>query len=109
MSPTTGALADSTERSTWGTFEQAIAACQQSGDLAGVGLVFAPDDPFCGADLDDCVDPATGQLKPWGQEIVTRLASYTEISPSGGGVKVFLKAVKPGNRWRSCSRSSCGR
>lgn len=100
VSPTTGALADSTDSSTWGTFEQALAAYQQSGDLAGVGFVFTPDDPLCGVDLDDCIDPATGQLKPWGQEMVTRLASYTEISPSGGGVKVFLKAVKPGTRCR---------
>jgi hypothetical protein len=62
--------------------------------------VFAAADPFCGVDLDDCVDPATGQLKPWGQEIVTRLASYTEVSPSGNGVKVFLRAKKPGPRCR---------
>jgi hypothetical protein len=100
VSPTTGGLADSTDCSTWAAFEQAIAACQQFGDLAGVGFVFTPDDPFCGIDLDGCIDPATGQLKPWGREMVTRLASYTEVSPSGGGVKVFLKAVKPGNRCR---------
>lgn len=36
----TGALADSTDRSTWGTFEQAIAACWQDAGLAGVGFVF---------------------------------------------------------------------
>jgi len=100
VNPATGGLADSTDNSTWDTFEQAIAACQQSSDLAGVGFVFTPDDPFCGVDLDDCIDPATGQLKPWGTGLVIRLASYTEISPSGGGVKVFLKAVKPGNRCR---------
>ena len=100
VNPDTGTLADSTDRSTWGTFEQAIAAYRQSGELAGVGFVFSADDPFCGVDLDHCIDPATGQLKPWGRDMVTRLASYAEISPSGGGVKIFLKALKPGSRCR---------
>jgi primase-polymerase (primpol)-like protein len=51
-----------------------------------------------GVDLDDCIDVSTGQMKPWGQRVVAALNSYTEISPSGGGVKVFLEASKPGER-----------
>lgn len=62
--------------------------------------MFSPDDPYCGVDLDDCIDPASGAIKPWGREFIERLASYSEISPSGTGVKVFLKGNKPGTRCR---------
>ncbi len=96
----TGGMADSTDPSTWASFPQGVAACQQRPGLAGVGFVFTPDDPYCGVDLDDCIDPETGQIKPWAAEFIKQLDSYTEISPSGTGVKVFLKANKPGSRCR---------
>ena len=48
----------------------------------GVGFVFTADDPFAGVDLDDCVGDAQ-RLHPAAAEIVERLASYTELSPSG--------------------------
>lgn len=100
VNPLTCGLADSTDASTWGTFQQAVAACQQRPNLAGVGFVFTPDDPYCGVDLDDCIDPDTGQIKAWAAEFIVQLGSYTETSPSGTGVKVFLKANKPGSRCR---------
>ena len=96
VNPGTGALADSTDAATWGTFEQAVAACRQDAGLAGVGFVFSADDPFSGVDLDDCLEADTGQLKPWARQIVDRLASYAEISPSGTGVKIstILKTLR---------------
>ncbi|MBC8350468.1 MAG: hypothetical protein H8E66_00680, partial [Planctomycetes bacterium] len=51
-------------------------------------------------DLDDCRDPDSGQLKDWARDIVEQLASYSEVSPSGTGIKVFVKATKPGPRCR---------
>jgi len=95
----TGGMADSTDPATWATFDVALAA-YQADSLAGVGFVFAPDGDFCGVDLDDSIDPATGQLKVWARAIVERLNSYTEVSPSGHGVKIFLRARKPGSRCR---------
>lgn len=92
-----GSMADYTLRSHWGTFEQAVAACHSDRSLAGVGFVFSEDDPYCGVDLDDSVDETTGVVKPWAQQIIDRLDSYTEISPSGTGVKSFVKANKPGS------------
>ncbi|AMV35295.1 hypothetical protein VN12_24430 [Pirellula sp. SH-Sr6A] len=100
LNPHNGSLASSTDASTWGTFAEAIEACRRNGSLAGVGFVFTADDPYCGVDLDDSVEESTGQLKPWAQQIVDRLDSYTEISPSGSGLKVFIKANKPGSRCR---------
>ena len=96
----TGCKASSTDASTWATFEQAVESYTKSGQYEGVGFVFTADDPFCGVDLDDCIDPATGELKPWGRQAVAALDSYAEVSPSGTGVKVFLWAKKPGPRCR---------
>ncbi|XZE35815.1 phage/plasmid primase, P4 family [Pirellulaceae bacterium SH501] len=100
INPHNGSLASSTDPSTWGTFPEAIAACRLNASFAGVGFVFTADDPYCGVDLDDSLDESTGELKPWAQQIVDRLDSYTEISPSGSGLKVFIKANKPGSRCR---------
>jgi hypothetical protein len=95
--------ASATDPATWTSFDRAWQAFQEGG-YSGIGYVFGNGDGFCGVDLDHSVDPATGQLKPWAQEIVERLHSYVEISPSGHGAKVFLKAAKPGTR----CRTKCG-
>ncbi len=98
----TGRKASSTDPATWATFDQAIAACDRYPDLAGVGFVFAPDDPFAGIDLDNCLDPTTGEIKPWARRFLDQLDSYSEISPSGGGVKVFVRATQP-DHGRKCN------
>jgi putative DNA primase/helicase len=97
ISPTKGGNASSTDVATWGTFAQAVAACQAA-DLDGIGFVFSADDPFTGVDLDNCIDPTTGQPKPWAQAILNQLDSYAEVSPSGVGVKVIVRASKAGPR-----------
>ena len=98
MCPTKPRKASSTDQATWSTFEQAVAACRSSEGLAGVGFVFTTDDPFVGIDLDNCLDAATGEVKPWARPIIDQLDSYSEISPSGKGLKVFVQAAKPGPR-----------
>ena len=100
ISPIKGGNASSTDPATWSTFEQAIAACQTAG-LEGIGFVFSPDDPFAGIDLDNCLDAATGEEKPWTRPILDQLDSYSEISPSGKGVKVFVRASKSGPRCKT--------
>lgn len=94
----TGGKADSTDASTWSSFDEAARAYATDKRYEGVGFVFAADDPFCGVDLDDCIDPATGELKVWGQQFVDQIDSYCETSPSGTGVKVILQGRKPGPR-----------
>jgi hypothetical protein len=52
-----------------------------------------------GWDLDDCRDPKTGEIQPGAQEIIDRLNSYTEISPSRTGIRIFVKGnLPPGPR-----------
>jgi primase-polymerase (primpol)-like protein len=69
--------------------------------VAGIGFVFSPDDPYCGVDLDRCLDPASGVIVPWAISIIRSLNSYCEISPSGKGVKLFIRASKPGDRCKT--------
>jgi hypothetical protein len=95
---TTARRASTTDSSTWATFDEAVTAYRKS-DYSGIGFVFSEGDPFCGVDLDDCLDDE-GNLAPETRKIVERLDTYTEISPSGRGVKLFLRAKLPpgGNR-----------
>ncbi len=86
-----GRNASSTDPTTWSSFEDVLAAADRNPDF-GVGFVFSKDDPLVGVDLDDCLD-AQGHLKPWAMPIIERLAdTYSEISPSGRGVKLFVRA-----------------
>ncbi len=79
-----GQKASSTDPSSWTGFAAALDASVR---YHGVGIVLG--DGLAGVDLDGSVTE-TGELKPWAAEIVERLGSYTEWSPSGRGVKVFL-------------------
>lgn len=90
-----GQRADSTRPSTWTTFSAALNAYQKTGQFSGIGFVFTPDDPYLGVDLDKCRNLETGEIAPWAREILDRLNSYSEISPSGTGVKVFARGRLP--------------
>jgi len=54
----------------------------------------------CGVDLDGCLDPETGEIEGWAQEIIDELDSYAEISPSGTGVHVLVRGSLPPGRNR---------
>jgi hypothetical protein len=54
-----------------------------------------PTDPYTGIDLDHCRTPETGAIAPWAQQIITFLNTYSEVSPSGTGVKIFVQATLP--------------
>ncbi len=81
---------------TWGALEQAVIA-QNAYNAHGIGIIFSQDDTLAGVDLDGCIDPDTGELHPDAQAIIDELDSYTEISPSGTGVKIFVHGLKPGD------------
>ena len=86
--------ASSTNPDTWGTFEQALSVAQTNG-FHGIGYVFSPQDDYAGIDLDHCRNPETGEISEWAWEIIRRLNSYTEISPSGTGVHILIKGTVP--------------
>ncbi len=90
----TGGMASTTDPATWATFDEATIGINQHG-LDGVGYVFSSDDPYCGIDLDRCRNDATGTLDAWAQDIIDQIDTYTEVSPSGTGVKLFVQATLP--------------
>ena len=97
VNPKTGGNAQANNPATWGTFDQAVKHCEAHKDngIVGIGYEFSYDDPFCGIDLDHCRDPETGEIAAWAWEIISRFNSYTEISPSGTGVHIIIKANYP--------------
>lgn len=95
--PGTGTEADTTNSKTWTDFETACRA-YESGAYNGIGFVFTESDPYCGIDLDNCRDSATGAIKQWGTDVLNNVRSYPEASQSGYGIHVIVKAKKPGGR-----------
>jgi hypothetical protein len=90
--------ASSTDPSTWASFEAITDEWRRAPNwYAGPGFVFSADDPFCGIDLDDAFD-AGGTLKPWAGGIVERFSdTYMELSPSGAGLKIWVRGAVPAN------------
>jgi hypothetical protein len=104
ISPKTGYQASSIDPRDWASFEAAMKRFQGDPVLAGIGFIFTPDDCFTGIDLDRCLDEA-GNFT-WGKEIVDYLATYTEVSPSGRGVKLIVEGCKPPHV--GCQRKGLG-
>lgn len=86
--------AKSTDPFTWYSFPDAV-RCYGQGDIDGIGFVLAPETGIVGVDLDHCRNRETGKVDQWAREIVARLDSYTELSPSGEGIHVFVKGLLP--------------
>jgi primase-polymerase (primpol)-like protein len=92
--------ASTTTPSSWAKFDQAAGAYNnlrgraEATRLDGIGFVFATDDPFAGIDLDRCLDEQ-GNLLDWARPILERFPSYAEVSPSGRGLKVFIRGAVP--------------
>lgn len=88
-----GRHASHTDPSTWGELPRILKRYQRGG-WDGIGFVLSDYDPLGGIDLDHCI-AETGEIEPWAQAIIERIDSYTEISPSGKGVRIFLKGELP--------------
>jgi putative DNA primase/helicase len=93
-----GDFAKSNDPSTWGSFDEALNACQQQKGV-GIGFVLTEDDPYLAVDFDDVRDPETEDIEDWVLEAIDEWNSYTEISPSGTGLHVWLKDVSEPDWW----------
>src|SRR5215207_2953927 len=83
--------ASSTDSSTWRSYETAFETYTENEHIAGIGRVLLEYESYVGVDLDDCLDPYTGELQAWAARIVNQLDSYSEISPSLTGIKIWTK------------------
>lgn len=84
--------ASSTRPDTWSDFATAAAAYEARETNGAAGLMVALGEGLAGVDLDDAIDPATGLPTPEAQSIIDRMQSYTEVSVSGTGVRIFVRA-----------------
>jgi len=85
--PATGKNAQSNNPKTWGTFAQAVKACDTF-KFDGVGFMFA--NGYFGVDLDHCADNVD-----FCDEFVETLQSYAEFSKSGSGIHIICKGKLP--------------
>jgi putative DNA primase/helicase len=102
-----GKLAESNNPLTWSPFSVVVEAAPR---FNGIGIVLMDDNPsvptVVGIDFDHCRCPAfdildpeiacgLNMVLPHVADYVTSLNSYTELSPSGEGLHVFLKGRLP--------------
>ncbi|RYF70594.1 MAG: hypothetical protein EOO29_31535, partial [Comamonadaceae bacterium] len=74
----------------WFTFKAAVSTYEREiPSFAGVGYVMTRPHGIVGVDLDDCVHD--GVVADWARDVIDALASYTEVSPSGKGLRIFAR------------------
>ena len=110
INPHTGRAASVTNPKTWADFDTALRVCIKLG-LDGIGFVFTPSDHFVGIDLDNAIDPQTGKIDGWPEELIDIFDSYSEYSPSRTGVHIIIEGVidRPGVRTESIEIYASGR
>ena len=86
----TGLAGKSNDPSTWAPYDRA-ARHVEAKRLAGVGYALTKEEERSGIDLDKCRDPQTGKLHAWAQTVVDFAETYTEVSPSGAGLRLFMR------------------
>ncbi|BAB48063.1 mll0485 [Mesorhizobium japonicum MAFF 303099] len=89
-----GGRADTTNPATWSDYPTAVRALA-SGQYAGIGFVFAENDPFFVIDLDGCRDATTGELSAEAAAITRMFPNAAwELSQSGEGIHIFGRCDK---------------
>jgi hypothetical protein len=109
VNPHTNQLAKINDPTTWGSFDEAVAAVKRY-KLSGVMFALTDADPYAFTDLDHVIDPVSGAIQPWAQAVVERVNTYTERSVSGTGIHLIARAVlPPGGRKRKIEMYDSGR
>ena len=85
-----GEKAKHNDPTTWSSFDDVTSVYQKSGgEFDGIGFVLTKDDPFVCIDLDHCL--IDSNPNEHAIEIVNRFNSFTERSPSGDGLHVWVR------------------
>lgn len=87
--PHTGGNAMANNPDTWGSFQEAVEACEKY-HFDGIGFEFDTKSGYFGVDLDKCLDNTD-----FCDEFVESLQSYAEISKSGTGLHIICKGKLP--------------
>lgn len=73
---------------------EAAEVTYRAGGFDGVGFAVLESSPVKAIDLDACVD-ANGQILPQAETILNQADSYSELSPSRGGVRILVYGTLP--------------
>ncbi len=98
--PHTSGKAMADQPGTWADFDTARGVYERSQKTnrpySGIGFQLGTQGgPFFAVDLDKCIDPETGEVAEWAQEIVEALRTYWERSPSGTGLRAIGRGTLP--------------
>lgn len=85
-----GTLASSTDSSTWSTYD----TIREKTDK--VGIIFTPDKRLLGIDIDHCINnkQIEHEQKTQIEKLLQEANTYTEFSPSGTGLHLFLSIIE---------------
>lgn len=99
VDPQSGRNISWTDPKSFLSYAEALSALKENKpqNLAGIGLVFTGTEPYSGADLDNCLDDTLTPLNETFTSIISRLNTYTEISPSGKGLRLIGIGKLPNN------------
>lgn len=91
-----GQPAKSNDPATWSTFKNALSAWESAkSTFDGLGFMFTPESGIVGVDVDNCVEQTEDgecKISRIGGRVIELLDSYTELSPSGTGIHVIVRA-----------------
>jgi hypothetical protein len=107
--------AKSTDPRTWAPYSAAAAAAGSAQErIDGIGFA-ATNGPYSFGDLDDCARPEVEQIQalddllPEARALVELLDTYTEVTPSGRGVRPILRVGHAGfPQAERCKWEYCG-
>ena len=96
FNPKNGRRASVNDSSSWATFEDARSAYER-GKWCGVGLVLPSEMKIgvVGIDVDHCLNES-GSITTEALHIIKTLDTYTEVSPSGSGIHLWMRGKLPG-------------
>jgi hypothetical protein len=97
--PVTGKLASVADPSTWTDYSTAVSVAKSNPFYSGIGFVLTENDPYCFIDLDD--PQGDTMISERHVKIAEAMNSYSEVSPSGKGLHIIVKAKVAGGRRRS--------
>lgn len=97
-----GSLARVNAAASWTSFPVACRAYLNShkpesgiAPFNGLGFVLTRENGIVGIDIDDAIDLATGTIKTQAIAVIKLFDSYTEVSPSGSGLRIFVRGQLP--------------
>lgn len=93
-----GRNAAPTRPAEWGVYDTVLPLATKHKKATGMGFVLTEGDPYCCIDLDHVYDPVKKEFtEPKAREIIEKLNSYTEFSPSGTGFHIWIRGRLDGS------------